>query len=146
MEELVDYLLFVDEAPLPSPIRGSSGFAEKFAAQGPRDGKGRSLRELQLDTRLMRYPCSFMIYSPGFQGLPAEVQAAVVRRMGQILSGNDTAKKYAHLSAADRRAILEILGDTGAAVDTSFFVTERGKTLRSGLYLAGIYKSFGLIR
>ena len=112
VEELVDYLLFVDEAPLPSPIRGSSGFAEKFAAQGPRDGKGRSLRELQLDTRLMRYPCSFMVYSPGFQGLPAEVQAAVVRRLGQILSGNDTAKKYAHLSATDRRAILEILGDT----------------------------------
>jgi len=41
--DLVDYMLFVDEAPFAGAIRGSSGFAEKFSAQGPRDGKGRSL-------------------------------------------------------------------------------------------------------
>ncbi len=41
--EIVDYLLFVDEAPLPGPIRGDSGFAAAFEAQGPRDRRGRSL-------------------------------------------------------------------------------------------------------
>jgi hypothetical protein len=35
--ELVDYLLFVDEAPLPSPVKGASTFAEAFAARGPAD-------------------------------------------------------------------------------------------------------------
>ena len=48
VNELVDSLLFVDEAPLPGPIQGNSGFAEKFSSAGPRDGKGRSLREFDL--------------------------------------------------------------------------------------------------
>ena len=33
--DLVDYLLFVDEAPFAGPMQGSSGFAEWFAKQGP---------------------------------------------------------------------------------------------------------------
>ena len=34
-DALADYMLFVDEAKIPTPIEGSSGFAEKFAAAGP---------------------------------------------------------------------------------------------------------------
>src|SRR6185436_7584730 len=60
--ELVDYFLFVDEAPLPSAVRGAA-FAREFSARGPRDRKGRSLRDLDLDRRLFRYPCSYMIYT-----------------------------------------------------------------------------------
>jgi hypothetical protein len=112
VDELVDYLLFVDEAPLPHAIKGSSGFAEKFVAMGPRDDKGRSLRELDLTTRLMRYPLSYMIYSPGFAGLPAEVQAMARQRIDDILAGKETGKKYAHLDAATRQAIAEILAAT----------------------------------
>ncbi len=59
--EVVDYLLFVDEAPLTDRIRGSSGFTERFAAIGPRDSKRRSLHELDLTRRLMKYPCSYLI-------------------------------------------------------------------------------------
>ena len=112
VDDLVDYFLFVDEAPLPAPIKGTSGFAEKFSARGPRDGKGRSLRELQLQTRMMKYPLSYMIYSPGFLGLPPEVKTAVYARIDEILSGRDKKPKYAHLSAADRIAIAEILAAT----------------------------------
>jgi hypothetical protein len=112
VNDLVDYFLFVDEAPLSAPIKGTSGFAEKFSARGPRDGKGRSLRELQLQTRMMKYPLSYMIYSPGFLGLPPEVQTAVYARIDEILSGRDKKPKYAHLSAADRIAIAEILAAT----------------------------------
>src|SRR5258708_34320091 len=61
--DLVDYLLFVDEVALPEGVRGTSGFAERFSAEGPRDSKGRSLRQLDLKRRLMRYPCSYMICS-----------------------------------------------------------------------------------
>jgi hypothetical protein len=112
VDELVDYFLFVDEAPLPAPIRGSSGFAEKFAGVGPRDRKGRSLRDLQLETRLMRYPCSYMIYSPAFEGLPPAVKAEVLARISSIVSGRDARQKFAHLTPADRAAIAEILRDT----------------------------------
>jgi hypothetical protein len=48
VSELVDYLLFVDEQPLTAAVKGSSGFAERFAAEGPRDHRGRSLRQLDL--------------------------------------------------------------------------------------------------
>ena len=110
--DLVDYLLFVDEAPFASSVRGSSGFAEKFAAAGPRDSKGRSLRQLDLDRRLLKYPCSYMIYTRAFDALPADARGAVYQRMWQVLSGRDTSKRYAGLARADRQAIVEILRET----------------------------------
>ena len=111
-KDLVDYMLFVDEAPLDDKIRGGSGFSEKFAAEGPFDSKGRSLREFDLQHRIMRYPCSYMIYSAAFQALPTEARNAIYKRMWQILSGKDHDKRYARLSVSDRRAIIEILRET----------------------------------
>ena len=110
--EIADYLLFVGEAPLPGRVQGSSGFAEQFARRGPFDSRGRSLRQLDLERRLMRYPCSYMIYSDVFDALPAQPREAIYRRMWQILSGSDRSEKYARLSDADRAAIVEILRDT----------------------------------
>jgi hypothetical protein len=110
--DLVDYLLFLDEAPIASRMKGSSGFAETFSTQGPRDRQGRSLRQLDLGQRLMRYPCSYMIYSEAFDALPSAAKDAVYRRLWQVLSGQETAKAYARLSLADRQAIVEILRDT----------------------------------
>jgi hypothetical protein len=110
--ELVDYMLFVDEAPLANTIRGTSGFSETFSSEGPRDSKGRSLRQLDLDRRLMRYPCSYMIYSDAFDGLPPEARGAVYQRMWQILSGTEKDRKYSRLSLADRQAVVEILRET----------------------------------
>jgi hypothetical protein len=110
--DLVDYLLFVDEAPLTGRLQGSSGFAEKFSAEGPHDSLGRSLRQLDLERRLIRYPCSYMIYSNAFDALPAAAQDVVYKRMWQILSGEENQAPYARLSLADRRAIVEILRET----------------------------------
>jgi hypothetical protein len=118
-EELADSMLFLDEAPLAGPVKGSSGFADWFAAQGPRDAKGRSLRELDLRTRLFRYPCSFLIYGPAFDALPPAARQAVYTRLGDVLSGRDTRKITQHLSAADRQAILQILRDTKADLPES---------------------------
>jgi len=112
ISELVDYALFADEQPLRAPVRGTSGFAQTFEALGPSDGAGRSLRQLDLERRLFRYPCSYMIYSPAFRALPAEIRQAIYRRMAEILSGSDSAPKYARLSEADRRAVQEILRGT----------------------------------
>jgi hypothetical protein len=112
VEELVDTMLFVDEAPLTAPVAGTSGFAERFAAQGPRDRAGRSLRDLDLTRRLLRYPCSYTIYSPAFSALPGELRQAIFARVVSVLSGGDPRPQYARIAEADRRAILEILGDT----------------------------------
>jgi hypothetical protein len=111
-EELVDYLLFVDEAPLPGPIAGTSAFARRFSSQGPRDRQGRSLRDLNLQDRLLEYPCSYLIYSAPFDAMPAAAKAAVYERLWDVLSGEERGAPYARLRAADRRAILEILRDT----------------------------------
>ena len=74
IDELVDYFLFVDEAPLRARVTGTAAYAERFSAAGPRDRLGRSLRELDMTTRMMRYPCSYMIYSAAFDGLPTVVR------------------------------------------------------------------------
>jgi len=110
--ELVDYFLFVDEAAPPARLIPRERFAAPFAAGAPKDRKGRSLRDFDLESRLLRYPCSYMIYAPAFERLPSRTRRAVYGRMWQILSGKDTSAKYAHLSSADRRAIIEILRDT----------------------------------
>jgi hypothetical protein len=115
VEELVDYLLFVDEARLTAPLEGSSGFAEAFAREGPRDRRGRSLRQVDLRTRLMRYPLSYMIYSPGFVGLPEPVKREIRSRIDDVLAGRVQHRKYAHLSAEARVAVREILADTWPA-------------------------------
>jgi hypothetical protein len=111
-EPLVKYLLFSGEAKLTDRVAGTSGFAAEFAARGPRDRQGRSLREFDLERRLFKYPLSYLIYSRSFDALPAPVKDYVWRRLWEVLSGEDTSADFAHLTATDRRAILEILRDT----------------------------------
>jgi hypothetical protein len=112
LEQVVDYMLFVDEAPIPARIDGSTQFAAGFSSRGPRDTKGRSLYQLDLTRRLMRYPCSYMIYSEQFDQLPAEAKTAIARRLWAVLSGDERDRKYQHLSQTDRTAIIEILRET----------------------------------
>jgi hypothetical protein len=110
--ELVDYFLFVGEEPPPAPLVARPAFAEHFARGAVKDRQGRSLRDLDLEERLLRYPCSYMIYTPAFDHLPVRARQAVYARMWEVLSGQDTSPKYAHLSPEIRRAIIEILRDT----------------------------------
>jgi hypothetical protein len=100
-DDLVDYMTFVYEAPLTSPVRGTSGFAEKFQALGPKDARGRSLRQLDLKTRLLTYPCSYMIYSEAFDALPPLAKNAVYRKLLRELPKRENGQ-----------AILEILRET----------------------------------
>jgi len=113
---LADYLLFVDEAPLTARIEGTSGFAAVFSARGPRDARGRSLRDLALEGRLMRHPLSYMVYTPMFEALPETARDLVVERLAAVLTGRDTAPRYAHVTPAARQAILEILRETRASL------------------------------
>jgi hypothetical protein len=110
--DVVDYMLFVDEPPLTGRVQGSSTFAETFASTGPVDDRGRSLRQFDLTRRMMRYPCSYMIYSDAFDALPPAARDAIYARLWRVLAGEERGPRYARLTAADRHAIIEILGAT----------------------------------
>ena len=112
VNDLADYLLFVGEAPPLVPLVALPDFAKHLESKTPKDRQGRSLGQFDLARRLMRYPCSYMVYSEAFDGLPPAVKKAVYRRMLDILSGSDRQSKYARLTTDDRAAVLEILKDT----------------------------------
>ena len=112
VERLLDAMLFVREAPLPGPLHGTSGFAEEFQQRGPRDSKGRSLRDLDLQHRLFKYRMSFLVYTDAFDALPTLVKKRFYERLREVLTGKDTSDRFQGLSAGDRQAILEILHDT----------------------------------
>jgi hypothetical protein len=111
-ERLLRAMLFAREAALPGAVAGTSAFAATFAAAGPRDRRGRSLRDLDLEHRVFRYPLSYLIYSDSFGALPPAVKGYVYRRLREILEGGGAPRDLAHLTAADRVAIREILADT----------------------------------
>jgi hypothetical protein len=110
-ERLLEYMLMRDEAPLKGPVRGTTAFAAEFQRHGPRAGN-RSLRNLDLQTRLFRYPCSFLIYGSSFDALPAEMKNYLWRRLAQVLSGRDQGEIYRGMPEKDRTAVLEILRET----------------------------------
>ncbi len=108
-DSFLRYLLFVDESPLTSPVKGVPGFVKSFESIGPRDGQGRSLRRFNLQTRLFEYPCSYLIYSEAFDQLPEKMKAHLYRRLHDILTGVDATPDFQKIPAASRRAVLEIL-------------------------------------
>ena len=107
--ELVKFLLFSGEAALTGKLQGTTSFADEFTSRGPRDPQGRSLRDFDLERRLFKYPCSYLIYSHSFEALPGEAKTFVYRRLWEVLSGADQSKEFQHLSGADRAAIRDIL-------------------------------------
>ena len=103
------YLLFADEVPLPAAgVEGDAEFRKAFQ-NGSRGG---SLRELDLRTRLLKRRCSYMIYSPVFQGLPPAMKQRIHRRLGEALSVEKPDAEYAYLPADEKRAIRAILKTT----------------------------------
>ena len=112
IEEMVGYMLFVDEEPLKQPVKGVSTFTKTFAERGPQDAKGRSLRDFDLQKRLFRYPLSYLIYSAAFDGMPDVVRERVYLRLYEVLTGKDKSQTFAGISPADRQAVFEIVRAT----------------------------------
>jgi hypothetical protein len=123
VEPLVRSLLFSDAAALTTRVQGSSNFVTDFSAKGPRDSKGRSLRDFDLEKRLFRYPLSYLIYSESFNRLPAAAREKVYARLRDVLSGKDATESYRHLSPTDRATILEIF--TATAPDFAAWASAR---------------------
>lgn len=112
VDSFLQYALFTEEAPITNAVKGSPAFVKEFESRGPIDSKGRSLRELDLNTRLFKYPCSFLVYSEQFDALQPQLKEMIYKRLFEILSGADKSEKFQTLTAADRKSILEILIDT----------------------------------
>jgi hypothetical protein len=111
-EPLVQGLLYVDQIPPPSGLSADSDFARDFCTRGPRSKDGRSLRDFDLQKRLFKYPCSYLIYSDSFEKLPQAAKDYVYQRLFDVLSGKDKSEDFARLTPEDREAVLEILQAT----------------------------------
>jgi hypothetical protein len=111
-EQLLRYMLFANEASLAGlgfEADAKSDFALTFAAQGPRDHEGRSLRDFDLKTRTFRYPVSYLIYTESFDSIPEPAKTYLYHRLLQVLTGEDQSADFAGISSESRRAALEIL-------------------------------------
>lgn len=111
-DRVLKYLLMCDEFQLENAVSGSTTFAQEFMDRGRKDSIGRSLRDFDLQTRMFKYPCSYLIYSDAFDGMPDEVRLLVLAKLKDILEGRDQSIDYAHLTPKMRREILEILQQT----------------------------------
>jgi len=113
LQDLADRILrcflFRDEPPLPSPVRGPSSFAVEFPAGGRRDDEGRSLRDLDLQARLFRWPVSYVFESDAFAALHPAVRDIVVLRLERILTGRTGRLAYRHIGDEAREVALGLL-------------------------------------
>lgn len=109
VDAFLRYLLFTEEAPLSNPITGDSKFQRDFQQHALRDSQGRSLRDFDLQSRLFKYPCSFLIYSEAFDSLPEILRNHLYERLWAILNGRDSSPDFAALRPEDRTAVRDIL-------------------------------------
>src|ERR1019366_1945689 len=112
IDDMVAYMLFVDEAPLSAPVKGASTFSTTFPQRGPKDKQGRSLRDFDLQKRLFKYPLSYMVYNKAFDAMPAWDRDRIYQELYDVLTGKDKDPRFEKLSADDRRSVLEIVRDT----------------------------------
>lgn len=110
---IVDLLLFENEAdPGPDGIEGDPAFQEAFTRRFPKDQSGRSLADFQLNDRVFKYHCSYMIYSKAFDALPSRVKSAVLSQLRQVLENGPDTGDHPQIKASERRKINEILAET----------------------------------
>ena len=87
VDEVLAYMLFVDEAPLGEGRGRTVSLQSGVSRRGPHDRFGRSLRDFDLVTRLFRYPLSYMIYSRAFDAIEPVVREFLLRRLYDVLIG-----------------------------------------------------------
>ena len=112
-EKILDALLCRDETPWPADALRSDGvFAAAYAKSRKADAQGRSLRDLDLRTRLFRYRCSPLIYSESFAHLPPQLREITLLRLSSGLRAFPPSPAFGHLEQSERVAIHEILTAT----------------------------------
>lgn len=112
LDNLLKLLLLQDAITLAAPISGDAQFRAWFEGAGPHDAEGRSLRELDLQTRLFRYPLSYLVQSRAFASLPGFARDYLWRELAAILQDRKQHPALAQVTAAERSAALDILRAT----------------------------------
>jgi hypothetical protein len=128
VRDLVDDLLFQDEAALPDGLEGSPGFQQAFPRNVPRSGDGHSLKDFSLKGRLFQNRCSYLIYSESFLALPTQLKKRVYARLEQILKAEAPESRYAYLGKDERKRLIKILRETHSEFGT--FESRADSTLR----------------
>ena len=110
--EILEYLLYENEVSIKGvEISGLSEFKNAFAKVSPKTSGGIGLADLSFKDRIAKYPCSWLIYSDSFTGLPVELKEIVLERLVNILTADEVPDKYIHLRKY-RKDIHSILVET----------------------------------
>lgn len=110
--EIVNCLLFKDEAVLPEGLEGSAEFQKVFVAEGASVPGVGSLKEFSLDGHLFRNRCSYLIYSESFRALPDALKRRIYSRLAKALHPTNSDPAYAYIGADERQRIAQILRAT----------------------------------
>ncbi len=110
---IVDLLLFENEAELgENGIEGDPAFQDAFTRRFPKTKDGRSLADFQLNDRIFKHRCSYMIYSKTFESLPPRIKSAVIARLHQVLESDPAEGNHPAIKSSERRKIIAILSET----------------------------------
>jgi hypothetical protein len=110
--DVVDALLFKDEATLPDGIKGSDDFQRAFKANAKSVKDVGSLKDFSLRGHLFQNRCSYLIYSDAFLALPKLLKNRIYDGLDKALRSKTPDDRYDYLSAAERRRIVTILRKT----------------------------------
>lgn len=112
-DELVRYLLFADEAEFPEGgIQVDAQYREDFLADRREASNGLSLKDLDLESRLFKHRCSYLIYSDVFQANSDLFKQQVYKILGEAIGTETPDPDFAYLSATEKKAIRSILKET----------------------------------
>lgn len=123
-QEVVDDLLFKDEARLPAKLQGSPAFQKAFLSNAIKTSDGKSLKDFDLHGHLFQNRCSYLIYSESFRSLPAPLKRRIYARLAHALRPVNPDPRYAYLESEERRRILAILRETDPDVGSALVAAD----------------------
>ena len=87
-KRFADYILFKNEAKLPANgVVGDPAFIRDFQATP------NVLREFDLRTRIFKYPCSYLLLTPTWQMVPAELRSRVYALIKPVVAPSPAVMK-----------------------------------------------------
>jgi hypothetical protein len=126
VRDVLDDLLFYQEAALPAGLEGSPAYQQAFQTNARRTAAGQSLKEFSLQGQLFQNRCSYLIYSDAFIALPPQLKKRVYARLAEILKAENPEPRYAYLGKDERARIANILEATHPEFQTFATVPPAG--------------------
>lgn len=112
VEQLLRYSLFVDEPNLSIPSdKETSRFITYFEKSYPKKNPFNLFRKIELNTRLFKTRCSYMLGTPVFKALPDDFKNTFMISLREIVSKKNTELSFlgSHLEEDERERILHVL-------------------------------------